>query len=51
MSSLMGLTGIIYGLYFVFTYPKGGFSGYLDTPSLVLLGCFHPVLYFFYRIS
>ena len=42
MSTLMGLVGIIYGLYFVFTYPKGGFAGYLDTPSLVLLGLLPP---------
>ena len=42
MSSLIGIAGIVYGLYFVFTYPKGGFSGYFDLPSLVLLGVLPP---------
>ncbi|MEZ4741387.1 MAG: MotA/TolQ/ExbB proton channel family protein [Bdellovibrionota bacterium] len=42
MSSLLGLAGIFYGLYFVFTYPKAGFSGYYDLPSLVLLGLLPP---------
>ena len=38
MSVLLGLGGIISGLYYVFTYPSaGGFSGYFDKPSLVLL--------------
>jgi flagellar motor component MotA len=42
LSSILGLTGIIYGLYFVFTAPKGGFSGFYDLPSLVLLGLLPP---------
>lgn len=37
MSSLIGIAGIFAGLYFVFTAPKGGFSGYIDKPSLILL--------------
>lgn len=42
MSSIIGMSGIIYGLHFVFTYPKGGFSGYFDIPSMVLLGVLPP---------
>lgn len=42
MSTLIGLAGIFYGLYFVFTAPKGGFSGYFDPPSMVLLGLVPP---------
>jgi len=42
MSSIIGIVGIVYGLYFVFTYPKGGFAGYFDVPSLVLLGVLPP---------
>lgn len=42
MSSLLGIAGIIYGLYFAFTSEKTGFSGYLDIPSLVLLGLLPP---------
>jgi chemotaxis protein MotA len=38
MSTLLGFSGICYALYFVFTYPRDGFAGYFDYPSLVLLG-------------
>ena len=51
MSFLLGLGGIFYGLYFVFTYPKSGFSGYFDLPSLVLLGLVPPRLCFFHISS
>ena len=37
MSPLLGILGIAYSLYYVFTSPSGGFSGFLDYPSLVLL--------------
>ena len=37
MSPLLGIAGICYALYFVFTTPSGGFQGYYDKPSLVLL--------------
>jgi chemotaxis protein MotA len=37
MSTAIGLAGIFYSLYFVFTYPVTGFSGFYDLPSLVLL--------------
>lgn len=37
MSPLIGLAGIIYSLYFVFTAPSVGFKGYFDLPSFVLL--------------
>jgi chemotaxis protein MotA len=36
------MIGIFYGLYFAFTAEKSGFSGYLDIPSLVLLGILPP---------
>ena len=42
MSSIMGIIGIFYGLYFAFTSEKSGFSGYFDLPSLVLLGLLPP---------
>lgn len=42
MSTILGISGIIYGLYFVFTYEQKGFSGYLDIPSMVLLGLLPP---------
>lgn len=44
MSGLIGLAGIFYGLHFVFTAEKGGFSGYLDISSLVLLGVLPPCI-------
>ncbi len=37
MSTLLGLAGVCWSLYFVFTYPSKGFGGYYDLPSLVLL--------------
>lgn len=42
MSPLLAIAGIGYSLYFVFTSPSGGFQGYLDKPSLVLLGIMPP---------
>ena len=42
MSSIIGIAGIVYGLYFVFTSPAKGFSGYFDKPSMVLLGLLPP---------
>lgn len=42
MSSLLGILGIAYGLYFAFTSDKTGFSGYFDLSSLVLLGVLPP---------
>lgn len=44
MSSLIGICGIVYGLYFVFTAPQQGFSGYYDLPSLILLGLLPPCI-------
>lgn len=37
MSPILGLAGIFGSLYFVFTYPSEGFSGYFDKPAMVLL--------------
>lgn len=42
MSSILGLLGILYGLYFVFTAKQGGFTGFVDIPSAVLLGILPP---------
>ena len=37
MSPILGILGISYSLYYVFTKPSAGFNGFLDMPSLVLL--------------
>ncbi len=42
MSPLIAIAGIVFSLYYVFTSPSGGFEGYLDKPSLVLLGMMPP---------
>ena len=42
MSPILAIIGIGWSLYFVFTSPSGGFQGYLDKPSLVLLGVMPP---------
>jgi chemotaxis protein MotA len=42
VSSIIGIAGIIYGLYFVFTAPAEGFKGYYDLPGIVLLGLVPP---------
>lgn len=42
MSSIIGITGIIYGLYYVLTQQQDSFTGYLDKPSFVLLGILPP---------
>ena len=42
MSPILAIIGIGYSLYFVFTYPAKGFTGYYDQTSLVLLGIMPP---------
>ena len=42
MSPILAIVGIGLSLYFVFTSPSEGFQGYLDRPSLVLLGIMPP---------
>lgn len=37
MSALLGIAGIIFSFYYVFSHPMSGFSGFFDKPSLVLL--------------
>lgn len=37
MSAIVGLSGIIFAFYVVFTAEKTGFSGYVDTTSMILL--------------
>lgn len=44
MSSLIGISGIIYGLYYVLTQKQEAFSGYFDKPSFVLLGLLPPCI-------
>lgn len=42
MSPIIGIMGICFSLYFTFSFPSSGFSGYYDKPSLVLLGIMPP---------
>ncbi|MBF0442369.1 MAG: MotA/TolQ/ExbB proton channel family protein [Oligoflexales bacterium] len=42
MSSIIGLSGIIFALWFTTTHEAGGFTGYLDKASIVLLGVVPP---------
>lgn len=42
MSPIIGLIGIAFSLYYTFSFPSTGFSGYFDLPSLVLLGIMPP---------
>lgn len=42
MSMLVGLAGIIFSLYFTFTYKSPGYQGYYDLASVVLLGLAPP---------
>ena len=42
MSPIIAIVGIVFSLYFVFTNPSSGFQGYLDKPSLILLGIMPP---------
>jgi chemotaxis protein MotA len=44
ISTLLGLAGLIYSLYFVFNHPHAGFSGYLDKPAMVLIGFCPPAI-------
>ena len=37
MSALIGIAGIAWAFYYVFTAPTDGFKGYFDKPSLILL--------------
>mgnify|MGYP001599263164 CR=1 FL=1 len=42
MSPIIGIAGIVFSLYYIFTFPTPGFTGYLDIPSLILLGVMPP---------
>ena len=42
MSPIIGICGVVFCLYFVFTYPSAGFAGFFDIPSMVLLGVCPP---------
>lgn len=52
MSSIMGLVGICFGLYYVLTHPSGSFQGYFDFPSMLLLVILPPsIILLSHRIS
>jgi chemotaxis protein MotA len=42
VSLIIGIIGIVYSLYFAATHPATSFHGYLDKPSIVLLGIMPP---------
>jgi chemotaxis protein MotA len=42
VSLILGIIGIVYSLYFAATSPATSFHGYMDKPSLVLLGIMPP---------
>lgn len=42
MSSIIGVIGIAFSLWYVFTFHSKGFGGYFDAPSMVLIGCMPP---------
>lgn len=42
ISPILGIAGIIYCMQFVFTHRQGSFSGFVDVPSMVLLGIAPP---------
>lgn len=44
MSSILGLAGILYSLYFTFNAPHSGFTGFLDIPAIVLVGLCPPCI-------
>lgn len=44
MSFLVGIAGIVFSLHYVFTHHSTGFSGYLDKPSMVLIGLTPPCI-------
>ncbi len=44
MSALIGIGGIIFAFYYTMTAPATGFRGYIDIPSMVLLGIGPPAV-------
>lgn len=42
MSLILAVVGVVYSLYFASTHPATSFHGYLDKPSIVLLGIMPP---------
>lgn len=44
LSALVGIGGIIYALYFVFTHPHTGFNGFWDVTAAVLIGVTPPCI-------
>ena len=44
MSALIGISGIIYSIYFVLTAPHDGFRGYAEPSAIVLVGLCPPAV-------
>ena len=44
MSFILGMSGILYSLYFVFTHPHTGFHGFWDVTAAVLIGVTPPCI-------
>lgn len=44
MSSIIGLIGIISGLWYVMTHPAGGFHGYIEPHGIILVGVLPPCI-------
>ena len=42
MSAIIAMVGIVFSIYFVLTHPAASFTGFLDKPSMVLLGIMPP---------
>ena len=42
MSPIVGLAGIGFSFYFIFSHQSDGFQGYFDSPSMILLGVAPP---------
>ena len=44
MSSIIGLAGIVFGIWYVMTHHSQGFQGYFDTHAMILLGILPPCI-------
>jgi chemotaxis protein MotA len=52
MSAILGLSGIIYGIYYVSTHHALTFTGYIDVAAMVLLGILPPsIMLLSHRLS
>lgn len=44
MSTIIGLAGVLFSIYYSFHAPQKGFEGFIDYPSMVLLGLCPPAI-------